>query len=76
VIVLGMRVVSMLDYVLISAYPGRSTLIAGSIVEAAAVLAIGIPLAVLANRALRSLPATVATAAPAVATVPPSAPAR
>ncbi|OLB79718.1 MAG: hypothetical protein AUI14_09415 [Actinobacteria bacterium 13_2_20CM_2_71_6] len=55
--VLGMRAFTLADYVSAAPAAQRSTLWTLGIVEAGAVLAIAVPLAALANQALRRLPA-------------------
>lgn len=56
VAVLGLRLLTLLDYLLQAPFAGRSTLLAFGTVEAVAVLAVGVPLARLAATALRRLP--------------------
>jgi hypothetical protein len=48
-----LRVTTLLDYLVVHPFPGRSTLLAFGVVEAAAVLAVAVPLAASTARRLR-----------------------
>jgi hypothetical protein len=54
----GLRLLTLIDYARASPYPERDTVIVLGLIEIGAVAAVTVPLAILADRALRRLPAT------------------